>query len=577
MHGNPNPRHETIIASPSSSTPIYDEQYHKTHGDVMESLSLRRDLSQPEKPPFGVWWTYTVEETLIWPILEFQGSVNSSLDVLLEYSDEESDDEDTRSYRDEHPLSNPNKRRHIAPGGVRSGLDDGTVVPELIESFLRNVHSRFPILEPNELRARAANLVENGLDWGGITCQVLLACALGSISSPWDISDLENYDRPKPSLERYSMARDYFSAGQKRLGALCTQSSLTAAQCMFMAGTFLLYLQKPVAGWRLLNMASTTCRAYISKRIARETRGERPRHSRSMEQRLCWSCFKAEREVACEFGMETAGLNVIAYSTSLPTPPNGYASDINGASSHKAVSPEGLAPLPVPHEPYEDQSWYFFLTEIMLCKLEMRIDNFFQDKRREAYRSAGSAAEVFFQGLVEALQEFRYQLSSYYESLPPVMRFPLDDFTPCEDELRHYLRWRLYSVKHDICLPALYALLHNDISRWPHALVNNLIELANACLKLDVIFQKTAVTAYRHHNTWLGLRKGIRSALILIAARRLKSQHRAGLERLQVPDEETCRDGARALVRALEYWSAESRDCAFNLRILRNLHSDFRV
>lgn len=173
MHGNPKPRHETIIASPSSSTPIYGEQYHKTHGDVMESLSLRRDLSQPETPPFGVWWTYTVEETLIWPILEFQGSVNSSLDIILEYSDEESDDEDTRSYRDEHPLSNPNKRRHIRPGGVRSGLDDGTVVPELIESFLRNVHSRFPILEPNELRARAANLVENGLDWGGITCQVV--------------------------------------------------------------------------------------------------------------------------------------------------------------------------------------------------------------------------------------------------------------------------------------------------------------------------------------------------------------------------------------------------------------------
>ena len=275
--------------------------------------------------------------------------------------------------------------------------------------------------------------------------------------------------------------------------------------------------------------------------------------------------------------METSGLNIIANSTSLPTPPNGYAGDMNTAQSHEATRSDGIALFPVSHEPYEDQSWYFFLTEIMLRKLEMRIDNHFQDKRREAYRNSGSSAEVFFQSLVEALQEFRYQISSYYESLPPMMRFPLNDLSPCEDELRHCLRWRLYSVKHDVCLPALYILLHNDVSTWSRTLVDDLIDLSNACLRLDVIFLKTAVTAHRHHNTWLDLRKGVRSALILIAARRLQSQHKPRLERLQVPDDETCREGAHALVRGLEYWSMESRDCASSLKILRSLHSDFRV
>lgn len=127
------------------------------------------------------------------------------------------------------------------------------------------------------------------------TLNQLLACALGAISCPWDVADLENYDRIKPSRERLSLANEYFSAGQKRLGALLTQSSIIAVQCIFMAGLFLMHQQKPVAGWRLLNVASIACRTYISKRMARESRNGQASRSRSMEQRLCWSCFKTER------------------------------------------------------------------------------------------------------------------------------------------------------------------------------------------------------------------------------------------------------------------------------------------
>lgn len=170
--------------------------------------------------------------------------------------------------------------------------------------------------------------------------------------------------------------------------------------------------------------------------------------------------------------------------------------------------------------------------EIMLCKLEMRIDNFFQDKRRDAYFHAGSSTEAFFNGLVVALQEFDYQLTCYYESLPPVMQLPLFDFdndnnintnnpntlAPCSEELRQYLRLRVFSVRHDICLPALYILLHNDVSRWPRSLVAVLVQLANTCLRVDMNFLQTAITTHRHHTTWLGCRKGVRAALILIAA-----------------------------------------------------------
>ncbi|CAI7612324.1 unnamed protein product [Penicillium glandicola] len=145
----------------------------------MDSLSLRRDLSHPENPPFGIWWTYTIEETLLWPILNYHGPVNEVLDVLFDSSDDEESDNDKNGdentpqiERMRSPQMGKSKRKQ---NGMRnsSGLDDGDIVPNLIDSFLRNVHIRSPILDLLQLRNSAKNLAENGLDWDGETCQVI--------------------------------------------------------------------------------------------------------------------------------------------------------------------------------------------------------------------------------------------------------------------------------------------------------------------------------------------------------------------------------------------------------------------
>lgn len=274
-------------------------------------------------------------------------------------------------------------------------------------------------------------------------------------------------------------------------------------------------------------------------------------------------------EIACEFGMETSGLNLLAYSTTLPTPPNGPQPNVQEVN-HPPNSQFSTIPT---HKEYD--SWYYYLTEIMLRKLEMRIDIFYQDKRREAYRRAGEPAASFFGSMVEALQEFDYQLTRYYETLPPAMQLSLDDLAPCLDELRQLLRWRLLCVKHDITIPALYVILHNDISGWPRDLVSNLVQMANACIVVDIKILRMAVTKHRHHTTWLCLRTGVRSAMTLIAAEKLAAQQKYGLERLYIPDKVTWESGAHALIRGLRHWSKESRDCPTYLAILRQLHPMF--
>jgi hypothetical protein len=162
--------------SPGENAPLYSHRDTQTHDDVMGSLSLRRDLSHPENPPFGTWWTYTVEETLLWPILEYQGNINNCLDVILGDFDDEPGNKDTGASPNAEgntgPYTKERRKQHLS-SGITLGLDDGATISELVGSFLRNIHTKFPILEPQELRERGQNLVESGLGWDGETCQVV--------------------------------------------------------------------------------------------------------------------------------------------------------------------------------------------------------------------------------------------------------------------------------------------------------------------------------------------------------------------------------------------------------------------
>lgn len=557
----------------NSMTSIYGDEDTQGNGHVLEVLSLRRSMAQPENAPFGLWWSYTIEETISWPILEFKGNISVGLDALMDSSDEEGENE-------EHsPISNTRKgkgRKRLKR--IKRSLDDDVMVPELIESFLKHAHTMNPILEPSVLRKYAASVIEDGLSWDGETCQVLLACAIGAILDPWDISNLTNFSHPKTSPERHAIGQDYFNAAQKRIGNLWSHCSLISAQCLFLTGVFLVYTHEPVAAWRAFNSASVTCRAYISKMIARRNKGLPLPASYSMEQRLCWSSIKSEREIAAEFGMETSGLNLIAYSSQLPTPPNGYAIDMNqgdGTPAAQAVSDSPASTTSSIH--YEERSWYYYLTEIMVQKVEMRIDIYTHEKRREAYNRANDSPESFFTSMVHALKEFDYQLAQYYDSLPPIMRFPLDDALPCTDELRQHLRWRVYSVRHDITIPALYILIHNDTTHWDRSLVADLIHLANTCLALDEKFLSIAISTHRHQSTWLGLRRGVRSALIIIAAARLAAKNMPGLEKLSVRGGALWGSGGETLLKGLNYWSSESRDCEAYINLLGRMHPAFRV
>lgn len=157
-----------LPSSPHNSmASIYGDEDTQGHGHVLEILSLRRSLAQPENAPFGLWWSYTVEEMLSWPILDFKGNISVGLDALMDSTDEEGDDED------QSPSSTRKEKARKRLKRAKRSLDDEVLVPDLIESFLKHAHTMNPILEPSVLRKHAASMIELGLSWDGETCQVV--------------------------------------------------------------------------------------------------------------------------------------------------------------------------------------------------------------------------------------------------------------------------------------------------------------------------------------------------------------------------------------------------------------------
>ena len=97
-------------------------------------------------------------------------------------------------------------------------------------------------------------------------------------------------------------AEAYYSAAKRRLGLL--QSSLLSVQCQYFAGLYEKFAIRPFAAWTLLQQACVRFQAYLYAKAlgvgqgavseGDENGGIGKGRARHIEQRLYWSCVKAE-------------------------------------------------------------------------------------------------------------------------------------------------------------------------------------------------------------------------------------------------------------------------------------------
>lgn len=132
----------------------------------------------------------------------------------------------------------------------------------------------------------------------------LLACALASYTDMWRRPN-EYPIPPTPeqlgsfadSRER-AKAEPYYAAAQKRMGLL--GNAIQDIQCYFFATIFEKFALRPLRAWCYIQQACSRLETRLLQR------GERPwaafrdtsPEDYHLEQRLFWSCFRAERQVA---------------------------------------------------------------------------------------------------------------------------------------------------------------------------------------------------------------------------------------------------------------------------------------
>ncbi|KAI7763138.1 hypothetical protein LZL87_012175 [Fusarium oxysporum] len=506
-------------------------------------------------PPSRSWWSSSVESTLTWPSLRPYHLLEAPLTSVIGSDD---GSEAVKQDADSHYASVRLPAHLPSP---RGGIDDRAEMTQLLEQFIKYIHAKQPLVDLGLLYDQISVVEEEGLGWDAPTCLLLMACALGSICTPYDHSKLEEYSKASIDTEQYLRSREYFDAGLKRLGFIMGHASIVGAQCFFLTAGYYVTTFKPLASWRCLNNASIMCKDVLTKSLGgspmiQEALGNTKKKPDNAHRKLFWSCLKTEREVASELGFEIANAQLIQYenvSSLLPDlePSWSSAPGVGGSSDSSAAQ----------HE----QSWMYYLTDISLRKLEIRIESFFATQQAEQHQPVNGDREPFYRDILNTLADLDNQIMVHFVNLPDSITIETDESGHSPDDLREYLRLRLIIIRHTLSRPALHFILHGDLDGLSTSLRAKANELANRALRIDRYLVTHGLTTHRHPGTWLGIRYCACAALEIIATAKSGIP---GLDCLPVWE-----PGMQKFKIALAYWGAESADARMYLEWIVRLES----
>jgi hypothetical protein len=190
---------------------------------------------------------------------------------------------------------------------------------------------------------------------------------------------------------------------------------------------------------------------------------------------------------------------------------------------------------------HEEDSWYFFLSEIALRRITDRVAEVVSKHIDSKHYSHDSHN---IEELVPIVAEFERQAETFREHLPPAIKFP-DVPHIASTEWQQYSRGRYYRVLELMHRPFLFTALHSpDCS----LIVRTLAEKA---LLNALRYLQHSHISHRHHGTWLGLRHQLKEASLLLVASRVTD--------LQLPHD--WESGISKALATFDYWAWEFPSC----------------
>lgn len=413
---------------------------------------------------------------------------------------------------------------------------------------------------------------------------------------------------------------------------------------------YLMYSLRPLLAWQQFNSASTLYRLYEQLNYGASGRSDSSpallgssnlwssTQQARFEQCLYWSCFKSESEFRVELPLPLTEVANDYHSEMFPVPPTPEelvsrtsdgsidprinSSAANGSDVGSPETQKALLHIQTKRLYNEEESWYYYLTEIAVRRIGNRIVNTFYTRDMETWLDA--------KPLLRMALEFDDQISQWSSNLPPAMQqwktaYTIRDPTSSttgkgpaahvSQELSWALENRLLEARSWLYQPFLYNLIHHqhgssacEICREPQTVetgqpgsrpweldelysptsiasdrvpLKQLISSGIAC-NLDILHSR--MTRHRHHGTWFDLRSLVCASLILLMV--VKGGHEAwipgGADILWGPRssdyEKDHAIGGRLgqVLQHLAFWSTFSPDMMRHREVLEMVTRDVR-
>ena len=175
----------------------------------------------------------------------------------------------------------------------------------------------------------------------------------------------------------------------------------------------------------------------------------------------------------------------------------------------------------------EEQSWYYYLTEVALRRISNRIKNTFYQQKPEWWMNISP--------LIPIAIEFEAQIATWSASLPPVMQHyekpvslevavigtPTEGQSSASKELSWATGNRLLEMKSWLYQPFLYYAVHRASRSIGELFPDQemaLQTLAASGIECNIKTVEDRSLHHRHHEIWYDVRALITATLILVAA-----------------------------------------------------------
>ncbi|KAK2785103.1 hypothetical protein FQN53_007997 [Emmonsiellopsis sp. PD_33] len=260
-------------------------------------------------------------------------------------------------------------------------------IENLAQSFESNINFWYPTMTQNKIRQLQQRIVAGNLDDTVQSCLALLVMALGAASDriSFHVATREpSLHETEHQSQQKILSELYFDSALKKIFMAQVECTIDAVHCLFLAGLFFAYLQRPIQAWSFISAATTKCRLLTLS----------PNPNTSHEDEECL------RRLFCDYLAEIAalpqsGIADIESSVSLPGEYHTHASQVD-----------------------EEKASLYFLACISIRRLLNRVHNLLYAKDTGA-----SFDEAQFPSVVSELD---HQLEQWRDFLPPDFQFQVN-------------------------------------------------------------------------------------------------------------------------------------------------------